>query len=80
MIKTGWSTEVDLSEIVCQFAFNMEHNYVVYGFIGSRKFEKHILAVDLDSAKDAAKKTIEDWRPWGGYQPERKGAHRDRSC
>ena len=71
-IKTGWSTEIDLNDIACQFAFNMEDNYVVYGFIGSRKFRKHILSVDLDSAKDAAKKTIQGWRPWGVINPQGK--------
>lgn len=71
-IKTGWSTEVDLNNIVCQFAFNMEDNYVVYSFIGDRKFRKHISSVDLDSAEDAAKKTIQNWRPWGVINPQGK--------
>ena len=71
-IHTGWSTEVDLNNIVCQFAFNMEDNYVVYGFISARKFEKHILSVDFDPAVHATKKTTQNWRPWGVINPQGK--------
>jgi hypothetical protein len=74
LTHTGVSTEVDLNNIVCQFAFNMEDNYVVYGFIGAPKFEKHILSVDFDPAVDATKRTTRDWRLWGVIDPQ-KGKH-----
>ncbi len=66
----GMSTEVDLNEIVCQFAFTMEDNYVVYGLIGAQKFQKHILSVNFNPAVDATKETTQNWRPWGVINPE----------
>jgi hypothetical protein len=68
--KKGMSTEVDLNDIVCQFAFTMEDNYVVYGFIGTQKFQKHILSVNFNPAVDATKETTQNWRPWGVINPE----------
>jgi hypothetical protein len=70
LTHTGGSTEVDLNNIVCQFAFTMEDNYVVYGFIGTRKFEKHILSVDFDPAVHATKKSTHNWRLWGVINPQ----------
>jgi len=63
-------TEVDLNNTVCQFAFTMEDNYVVYGFIGTEKFQKHILPVDFDPAVHATKETTLHWRPWGVINPQ----------
>jgi hypothetical protein len=63
--RTGGPTQVDLNNIVCQFAFTMEDNYVVYGFIGTQKFEKHILSVNFDPVVDATKKTTRNWHLWG---------------
>jgi hypothetical protein len=63
--RTGGPTQVDLNKIVCQFAFTMEDNYVVYGFIGTQKFEKHILSVNFDPVVDATKKTTQNWHLWG---------------
>jgi hypothetical protein len=67
--KIGGSTEIDLNDIVCQFAFNMEDSYVVYGFIGTPKFEKHILPVNFDPAVDGKKKTTQKWHLWGIINP-----------
>ncbi len=74
LTRTGGPTEVDLNNIVCQFAFTMEDNYVVYGFIGVQKFKKHILSVNFDPAVDATKTTTQNWRPWGVITPH-KGKH-----
>jgi hypothetical protein len=74
LTHTGESTRIDLNKIVCQFAFTMEDNYVVYGFIGTRKFEKHILSVDFDPAVHAMEKTTQNWRPWGVINPH-SGKH-----
>ena len=69
LTHTGGSTEVDLNNVVCQFAFTMEDHYVVYGFIGTRKFQKHILSVDFDPAVHATKRTTQNWRLWGVINP-----------
>jgi hypothetical protein len=74
LTRTGGSTEFDLNKVACQFAFTMEDNYVVYGFIGNRKFEKHILSVDFDPAVHATKTTTHEWRPWGVINLQ-KGKH-----
>ena len=74
LTKTGGSTEIDLNDIVCQFAFNMEDNYVVYGLIGTPKFEKHILPVNFHPAVDARTKTTQKWHLWGIINPQ-KGKH-----
>jgi hypothetical protein len=54
--------KVDLNDVVCQFAFTTMDGEVAYGLIGSKKFHKHVLPVDLDSAKSAQAR--EDWGIW----------------
>jgi hypothetical protein len=61
---------VNLNKIVCRFAFNMENNCVVYGYIGTKKFQKHVLSVDFDPAVDATKKATKKWHPWGIINPQ----------
>jgi len=62
LTRTGDLSPVDLNDVVCQFAFTTIHNEAAYGFIGSKKFHKHVLPVDLDSAKNAQAR--QDWGIW----------------
>jgi len=63
LTHTGHLGPVDLDDVVCQFAFTTKDDEAVYGFIGSKKFHKHVLPVDLDSAKSAQARYW--WAPCG---------------
>jgi hypothetical protein len=67
---------VDLNEVACQFAFNMEKDCVAYGFIATPKFEKHILAVDYNPAEHGSKESTKEWGRLGIVKPqEDEGKH-----
>jgi hypothetical protein len=63
LTRAGDLSPVNLNDVVCQFAFTTIHGEAAYGFIGSDKFHKHVLPVDLDSAKSAQARYW--WAPCG---------------